>query len=75
MKGIKHKNPMQTRHGRPRYKAYSITQLLDAYEKTSVPKAKEKILNMLNYKSKKKDRKSTRLNSSHTDISRMPSSA
>lgn len=53
MKGIKHKNPMQTRHGRPRYKAYSITQLLDAYEKTSVPKVKEKILNMLNYKSKK----------------------
>ena len=44
---------MQTRHGKPRYKAYSITQLLDAYEKTSVPKAKEKILNMLNYKSKK----------------------
>ena len=53
MKGIKHKNPMQTRHGRPRYKAYSIVQLIEAYEKTSVPKIKSKILNILNHKSKR----------------------
>ena len=37
----------------------------------------DKILNFLNRRFKKDeiDRKSTRLNSSHTDISRMPSSA
>ena len=43
MRGIKHKNPMQTRHGRPRYKAYTVAQLMDAYEKTSVKKTKHKI--------------------------------
>ena len=52
MKGIKDKNPMQTRHGRPRYKAYSITQLMDAYEKTSVKKIKHKIATAINYKTR-----------------------
>ena len=53
MKGIKHKNSMQTRHGRPRYKAFTIAQLLDAYEKTSVKKIKHKIATAITYKTKK----------------------
>ena len=53
MRGIKHKNPMQTRHGRPRYKAYTIAQLLDAYEKTSVKKTKHKIATAISFKTKK----------------------
>ena len=52
MRGIKHKNPMQTRHGRPRYKAYTVAQLLEAYEKTSVKKIKHKITTAMNYKLK-----------------------
>ena len=43
MKGIKHKKPLQTRNGRPRYKAFTIKQLVDAYGKTSAPKIKFKI--------------------------------
>lgn len=50
MRGIKHKNPMQTRHGRVRYKAFSINQLVEMYEKTSTPKSKNKIRNELNRK-------------------------
>jgi hypothetical protein len=50
MKGIKHKNPMQTRHGKPRYKAYNIQQLTEMLEKTSIPKIKDRIRNALNYK-------------------------
>ena len=43
------------------------------FEKAQVLKEKIEILEK--YQSKSVDRKSTRLNSSHTDISRMPSSA
>ena len=52
MRGIKHKNPMQTRHGRPRYKAFTIAQLLEAYDKTSVPKIRHKIVTAMNHKIK-----------------------
>lgn len=45
MRGIKPKNPMQTRHGRVRYKAFSVTQLGEMWEKTSSPKIKQKIKN------------------------------
>ena len=44
---------MQTRHGRPRYKAYTVAQLLEAYEKTSVKKIKHKIATAINYRTKK----------------------
>lgn len=50
MRGIKHKNPMQTRHGRVRYKAFSIVQLQDMLEKTTNRKAKHKIRTALNFK-------------------------
>lgn len=50
MRGIKHKNPMQTRHGRVRYKAFSITQLQDMLLKATNPKSKYKISNELNRK-------------------------
>lgn len=50
MKGIKDRNPMQTRHGRVRYKAFSIVQLQYMLEKSSNPKAKHKIRNELNRK-------------------------
>jgi hypothetical protein len=50
MRGIKHKNPMQTRHGRVRYKAFSVTQLTDLFDKTSSKKAKHKIQQELNRK-------------------------
>jgi len=50
MRGIKHKNPMQTRHGRVRYKAFSIVQLEEMHNKASNPKAKHKIRNELNRK-------------------------
>ena len=53
MRGIKHKNPMQTRHGRPRYKAYTVAQLLGAYEKTSIKKIKHKIATAISFKTKK----------------------
>ena len=43
---------MQTRHGRPRYKAYTIAQLVDAHGKTSVKKVKYKIEMALRYKIK-----------------------
>lgn len=52
MRGIKHKNPMQTRHGRVRYKAFSPKQLIEMYEKSSTPKVKSKIRNELNRKLK-----------------------
>ena len=52
MRGIKPKNPMQTRHGRPNYKAYSVAQLEDALSKSSTPKVKHKINTVLNYKVK-----------------------
>lgn len=50
MKGIKDRNPMQTRHGRVRYKAFSVKQLIGMYEKTTAPKVKDKIRNELNRK-------------------------
>lgn len=52
MKGIKHKNPMQTRHGRPRYKAYSHIELMLMYKKESNPKKKHKIIEEINRKLK-----------------------
>lgn len=50
MRGIKHKNPMQTRHGKVRYKAYTINQLTELYTKSTTPKVKDKIKNELNRK-------------------------
>ena len=50
MKNVKVKNPMQTRHGRIRYKAYSIKQLMKMWTKTTTPKARDKITNELNRK-------------------------
>lgn len=50
MKGIKQKNPMQTRHGRVRYKAFSIAQLTEMFEKTTTPKTKYKIKQELDRK-------------------------
>ena len=50
MKGIKHNNPMQTRHGRTNWKSHSVVQLKDALEKTSTPKVKHKIQQELNRK-------------------------
>ena len=52
MRGIKHKNPMQTRHGRTRYKAYSHIQLMLLYQKESAPKKKHKIIEEINRKLK-----------------------
>ena len=52
MRGIKHKNPMQTRHGRTRYKAYSHVQLMLLYQKESAPKKKHKIIEEINRKLK-----------------------
>ena len=52
MKGIKHKNPMQTRHGRIRYKAYSHVELMVMYKKESTPKKKHKIIEEINRKLK-----------------------
>ena len=52
MKGIKHKNPMQTRHGRTRYKAYSHVELMVMYKKESTPKKKHKIIEEINRKLK-----------------------
>lgn len=50
MRGIKPGNPMQTRHGRVRYKAFSISQLEEMFTKSSNPKAKHKIRQELNRK-------------------------
>lgn len=52
MKGIKFKNPMQTRHGRIRYKAYSHIQLMLMYKNESSPKKKHKIIEEINRKLK-----------------------
>jgi hypothetical protein len=52
MKNVKHKNPMQTRHGRIRYKSHSVSQLQEMLVKSSTPKVKDKIRNALNYKLK-----------------------
>lgn len=52
MKGIKHKNPQETRNGRPRFKAFSVKQLEDLINKTSRPKVKDKIRNMIGRKSR-----------------------
>lgn len=52
MKGIKSKNPMQTRHGRTRYKAYSYIELMLMYKKESNPKKKHKIIEEINRKLK-----------------------
>ena len=52
MRGIKPKNPMQTRHGRTRYKAYSHIELILMYKKSSSPKVKHKIVQEINRKLK-----------------------
>ena len=49
-KNVKVNNPMQTRHGRPNWKSYSIVQLQEQLEKTSSSKVKDKIRNELNRK-------------------------
>ena len=50
MRGIKPGNPMQTRHGRIRYKAFSIAQLEEMFGKATNPKSKHKIHQELNRK-------------------------
>lgn len=50
MKGIKHNDPMQNRHGRVNWKAHSVVQLQEALGKTSTPKVKHKIQQELNRK-------------------------
>ena len=49
-KNVKVNNPMQNRHGRPNWKAYSVVQLQEQLEKTSSSKVKDKIRNELNRK-------------------------
>lgn len=41
-------NPLLTKNGRPRYKSYSFQQLMNALEKTSRPRDKDKIQRMIN---------------------------
>ena len=43
-KSRRHANPMLTRNGRPRYKAYTIKQLEEALTKVEPGKKKAKIL-------------------------------
>jgi hypothetical protein len=50
MKNVKVNHPMQTRHGRPSWKAYNIAQLQEALEKNSTPKVKHKIQSEMNRK-------------------------
>lgn len=45
MKGVKHRNPFQTKTGKVRVTAYSVAQLEEMVEKTSVPKIKQKMKN------------------------------
>ena len=52
MKNVKVNHPMQTRHGRPNWKSYNVLQLQEALEKSSTPKVKYKIQNVLNRKVK-----------------------
>lgn len=41
---------MQTRHGRPNWKAYSIAQLQEQVEKATTPKVRHRIRQELNRK-------------------------
>ena len=50
MKNVKANHPMQTRHGRPNWRAYNVVQLSEALEKNSTPKVKHKIQTELNRK-------------------------
>ena len=43
-KSRRHANPMLTRNGRPRYKAFTIKQLEEALAKAEVGKKKAKIV-------------------------------
>ena len=52
MKGIKHRKPQETHNGRPRLKAFSIVQLEDLITKTSRPKLKDKIRNVIGRKTR-----------------------
>lgn len=49
-KSRRHANPMLTRNGRPRYKAFTIKQLEEALNKVDEGKKKAKILQELNRK-------------------------
>ena len=49
-KSKRHANPMLTRNGRPRYKAFTIKQLEEALNKVDEGKKKAKILQELNRK-------------------------
>ena len=50
-KSKRHANPMQTRNGRPRYKAFTIKQLEEALQKAeSTGKKRAKIVKELNRK-------------------------
>ena len=49
-KSRRHANPMLTRNGRPRYKAFTIKQLEEALNKADEGKKKAKIMTELNRK-------------------------
>jgi hypothetical protein len=51
-KSKRHNNPMLTRNGRPKYKAYTIKQLEEALQKAEVGKKRAKIVQELNRKLK-----------------------
>ena len=49
-KSKRHANPMQTRNGRPRYKAFTIKQLEEALTKAEAGKKRAKIMQEINRK-------------------------
>lgn len=49
-KSRRHANPMLTRNGRPRYKAFTVKQLEEALAKAEAGKKRAKILQELNRK-------------------------
>ena len=49
-KSRRHANPMLTRNGRPRYKAFTVKQLEEALVKAEAGKKRAKILQELNRK-------------------------
>jgi hypothetical protein len=51
-KSKRHNNPMLTRNGRPKYKAYTVKQLEEALQKAEVGKKRAKIVQELNRKLK-----------------------
>lgn len=52
MKGIKHKNPAQTKNGRIKLFPLGIKQLEELLQKSVTAKQRGKIMNVLNHKKK-----------------------